>query len=150
MSSTVWQPRGVTDRRLAEQVREGSELAFETLYTRHRRGVLALCMRLLGSLEEAEDACQQTLVAAYCHVRRAGPPEAVRPWLYTVAHNHCVSVLRARREHPSDVLPERAGADAASEFAAREEIRVVLADVAGLQGRHRTALVLAAFDDRSQ
>ena len=53
---------------------------------------------MLGSREEAEDAVQHTFMAAYTDLRRSDKPIQLRPWLYTIARDHCMSLLRARRE----------------------------------------------------
>ena len=83
---------------LVEQMRDGNEVAFEITFERHGRAVLSFCRHMLGSAEEAEDAVQHTFVSAWRHVQRCGERElALRPWLFTVARNRCLSVLRARR-----------------------------------------------------
>src|SRR4051794_41552086 len=57
--------RVASDERLVDHVRAGSEAAFEVVYDRHHRGILAFCRHMLGSVEEAEDAVQHTFMAAY-------------------------------------------------------------------------------------
>ena len=131
-----------SDQRLAERVCVGSERAFDVLYDRHHRPLLAFCKHMLGSREDAEDALQYTFMAAYRELRRSGPPAAIRPWLFVVARNRCISVLRARREDPRADVPEDATDHLASEVAAREELRAVLAGVARLPDDQRAALVL--------
>src|SRR5919205_1455575 len=99
--------RLAADERLVELVRAGSEPAFEAVYDRHHRGILSFCRHMLGSADEAEDAVQHVFLAAYRSLR-AGDGRAInlRPWLYTIARNRCLSVLRARRERPLDEIPE--------------------------------------------
>ena len=92
---------------------------------------------------------QHTFMAAYRDLMRSGPPAAVRPWLFVIARNRCISVLRARREQPAEDLPESAIDHLASEVAAREELRAVLAGVARLPDDQRAALVLAELGDIS-
>jgi RNA polymerase sigma factor (sigma-70 family) len=141
--------RLASDQRLAEHVSAGSERAFEVLYDRHHRPVLAFCRHMLGSREEAEDAVQHTFMAAYRDLLRSGPRAAIRPWLFVIARNRCISILRARREQPAETLPESAVDHLASEVAAREELRAVLAGVARLPDDQRAALVLAELGDIS-
>src|SRR3954468_2098309 len=87
------------DERLVEHVRAGSEAAFEVLFERYGAGVLSFCRHMLGSQEEAEDAVQQTFASAYRDLQRGDERELrLKPWLYTIARNRCLSVLRARRE----------------------------------------------------
>src|ERR687896_1762150 len=89
------------DGRLVEQVRRGNEAAFEVIFERHGPAILAFCRHMLGSPEEAEDAVQLSFAAAYRDLTRAGRREiALKPWLFTIARNRCLSMLRSRREHP--------------------------------------------------
>src|SRR5215208_2024793 len=92
------------DERLVDQIRRGNELAFEVAFERHGAGILAFCRHMLGSLEEAEDAVQHTFAAAYRDLQRSGERSiALKPWLFTIARNRCLSVLRAGREDPLEV-----------------------------------------------
>src|SRR5262245_47458116 len=75
------------DDRLVEQVRAGSVAAFDVVYDRHHRGVLAFCRHMLGSKEEAEDAVQHTFMAAYRTLADSRQGIELRPWLYAVARN---------------------------------------------------------------
>jgi RNA polymerase sigma factor (sigma-70 family) len=131
------------DERLVEQIRRGNELAFEVVFERHGAGILAFCRHMLGSREEAEDAVQHTFAAAFKDLQRAEKRTiALKAWLYTIARNRCVSVLRARREHASELhdLPT----DGLSEQVERRaELRQLLADVRELPEEQRAALLLA-------
>jgi RNA polymerase sigma factor (sigma-70 family) len=131
------------DERLVEQIRRGNELAFEVAFERHGAGILAFCRHMLGSREEAEDAVQHTFAAAYKDLQRPGERQvALKAWLYTIARNRCVSVLRARREQVAELhdLPT----DGLSEQVERRaELRELLADVAELPEEQRAALLLA-------
>jgi RNA polymerase sigma factor (sigma-70 family) len=135
--------RTASDERLVDQVRAGSERAFEILWDRHYLSVLAFCQHMLGSHEDAEDAVQHTFLAAYCDLSRSEKPIAPRPWLYAIARHRCVSVLRERRERPSQELLKPATEDLAAEAGRREDLRLVLADLARLPDDQRAALVLA-------
>src|SRR5262245_5403995 len=86
--------RLASDERLVDALRAGNEAAFDVIYTRHHRGVLSFCRHMLGSVEEAEDALQHTFLAAYRDVVGSDKPIQLRPWLYTIARNRCLSVLR--------------------------------------------------------
>lgn len=126
-----------SDERLREQLRGGNEVAFEVLFDRHHGALLSFCRHLLGSLEEAEDAVQLTLLSAYRQLCTPGRRiNHLKPWLFTVAHNRCVSILRTRREAPSAELPERVSVAGLSEqVEAREDIRHLLVDLAEATGR---------------
>jgi RNA polymerase sigma factor (sigma-70 family) len=138
--------RTVSDEVLVDRVRDGDELAFEVIYDRYHGDLLAFCRHMLGSREEAEDALQHVFVAAH---RNLGDPERdilLRPWLYAVARNRCLSVLRARRESVClDDLPEpaSAGLAVAAEVEHRQDLKDMLADIARLPDDQRAALLLA-------
>ena len=141
--------RLVSDQRLAEHVAAGSDRAFEVLYGRYHRMLFAFCRSMLGSVEEAEDALQHTFMAAYRELARSGPPPALRPWLFVIARNRCISTLRARREWPTAALPERPVDRLAADVAVRDELRSVFAGLARLPADQRAALVLAELGDLS-
>jgi RNA polymerase sigma factor (sigma-70 family) len=141
--------RLASDQRLVEQVRAGSERAFEALFDRHHRPVLAFCRHMLGSQEEAEDVVQLTFLAAYRDLAGTEPPAALRPWLYAIARHRCLSALRARRERPVAEVTLPAADRLAAEVTTREDLRAILADVAHLPDDQRAALVLAELGDVS-
>jgi RNA polymerase sigma factor (sigma-70 family) len=147
MPATPRMPTGVLrmlpDDRLAMMVRSGSEPAFEALFDRHHRTVLAFCRHMVGSTEEAEDAVQHTFLAAYRQLRDSREPIHLRPWLYTVARNRCLSVLRARRERPMEEADEPSTDNLAAEVQRREDLRELLRDLSTLPDDQRAALVLA-------
>jgi RNA polymerase sigma factor (sigma-70 family) len=131
------------DERLVEQIRRGNELAFEVAFERHGAGILAFCRHMLGSREEAEDVVQHTFAAAFRDLARDSDREiALRPWLYTIARNRCLSLLRARREQAAELeeLPTEGLSD---EVERRAELRELLADVRELPEDQRAALLLA-------
>ena len=134
--------RFASDDRLVEELRTGSEAAFEAIFARHHRGVLAFCRHMLGSVEEAEDAVQHTFLAAYRGLVRSDKPIQLRPWLYTIARNRCLSVLRAsERAAGADVEPSTEHLSAVVER--RQDLRDLLVDLARLPDDQRAALVLA-------
>src|SRR5919202_2573190 len=88
----------LSDDRLVEQIRRGNDAAFEVVYDRHHRGLLSFCRHMLRSQEEAEDAVQQTFISAHNDLVGSDKPIRLKAWLYTIARNRCLSMLRARRE----------------------------------------------------
>ncbi|GHO57513.1 RNA polymerase subunit sigma-70 [Ktedonobacter robiniae] len=85
----------------------GDQKAFETLVGVYRRELLVHCYRMLGSLSDAEDLVQETLLRAWEKRATLTSPESYRAWLYRIATNLCLNRLaRApRRLLPSETHP---------------------------------------------
>jgi RNA polymerase sigma-70 factor (TIGR02960 family) len=152
------------------RARAGDEEAFRGLTEPHRRELQLHCYRILGSLQDAEDMVQETLLAAWRSLEAFEGRASLRSWLYRIATNRCLNALRARSRRPREVpamadspqptgltepiwlepypdvllegIPDRSPGPAAR-YEARESIG--LAFVAALQGlppRQRAVLVL--------
>ncbi|MGE0295170.1 RNA polymerase subunit sigma-70 [Pseudonocardia sp.] len=114
--------------------------AFEELVGPHRAALLAHCYRMLGSLQDAEDAVQETLLRAWRALPRLEGHEHVRAWLYRIATNRCLTAATRRRDLPVDLTPGTPLGEIAwlepfpsAELAAEEREGVELAYVAALQ-----------------
>jgi RNA polymerase sigma factor (sigma-70 family) len=139
----------LSDERLVERVRHGDGVAFEILYDRHHRGILAFCRHMLRSADEAEDAVQHTFIAAYNDLQRdTGRDIRFKAWLYTIARNRCLSILRARREQASDDI-ELTVDRLSDDVQHRADLQALLGDIAGLPEDQREALVLSEVGDFS-
>jgi RNA polymerase sigma factor (sigma-70 family) len=135
---------------LARAAGRGDVAAFEALYERHHRALLSFSRHMLGRAHDAEDVVQHTFLEADRAFRGGKQPKAVRAWLYTVARNRCISLLRARREDGG--LPD-AGVPATHDLVAdveqREDLRALLGDLRALPDDQRAALLLAELGDLS-
>jgi RNA polymerase sigma-70 factor (TIGR02960 family) len=155
---------------LLSRARTGDENAFRELVDPYRRELQLHCYRMVGSVQDAEDLLQETLLAAWRGLDRFAGRASLRAWLYRIATNRCLNALRDRKRRPQEVSsmveppnPTRMAeptwlepypdallegvADAAAGPEARYETResVGLAFVAALQHlppRQRAALVL--------
>ncbi len=88
-----------SDERLAALVRAGHDRAFEALVLRHRAPLLRYCRRVPLSESRAEDVVQQALLRAWTALRRGAEVRDLRAWLYRIAHNTAIDVVRdAARE----------------------------------------------------
>jgi RNA polymerase sigma factor (sigma-70 family) len=138
-----------SESELLARIRGGDDTAFEALYDAYHRRLLAFCQHMLGSREEAEDVLQNTFMAAYRSLRAGYEVVELKPWLYTIARNRCLSVMRARREEVE--LDERAPAigGLAAEVDRRADLRTLVRDVQRLPPDQRAALVLFEVGDQS-
>jgi RNA polymerase sigma factor (sigma-70 family) len=134
--------RAYSDERLVEQIRRGNEDAFEVVYDRHHRGILAFCRHMLSSADEAEDAVQQTFISAHDALHSDGREINLKPWLYTIARNRCLTMLRARREQPAE-LEDVPTVGLSEEVQQRADLRELLKDLHELPVDQRAALVLS-------
>ena len=141
--------RLASDERLVSLVRAGSQPAFEVIYDRHHRAILSFCRHMLGNREEGEDALQHTFIAAYRDLSRSEKAIQLRPWLYAIARNRCLSILRGRRERPLEEMDEPVTAGLSAEVEHRAELRDMVADIAQLPDDQREAIVLAELGDLS-
>jgi RNA polymerase sigma-70 factor (TIGR02960 family) len=90
---------------LIDRARGGDTAAFEQLVEPHRRELQVHCYRMLGSLQDAEDALQETMLAAWRAFGRFEGRASVRTWLYQIATNRCLNALRSARRRPSSDMP---------------------------------------------
>ncbi len=141
--------RLATDARLVALVRERNPAAFEAVYNRHHRAILSFCRHMLGDPQEAEDAVQQTFLAAYSDLIATDKPIHLRAWLFTIARNRCYTLLRGRREQPTSELEEPVTEGLASQVQRREDLRDLVVDLRRLPDDQRAALVLAELDSLS-
>ena len=135
------------DERLARLAEGGSSAAFAAIYARHAPPLHAYCRALVRHDADAADVLQTTMMKALTALRseqRTGP---LRPWLFRIAHNEAISLLRARGRGatPVETLPESASADTYREVEAREALTEVLDDLGRLTQHQRSPLVMRAL-----
>ena len=139
-----------TDERLVEMVRQGDAAAFEVLYDRYHLRILSFCRHMLGSQPDGEDATQHAFVGLHRHITADERQVDVKPWLFQVARNRCLSIIRARREHASiDDVVQPATEGLADSVQRRSDLRELLGDLQQLPEDQRAALLLSSLGDLS-
>jgi len=141
------------DAKLVARCRQGDQVAFDALYSRHCSWVLNLCYRLTGNLDDAQDVTQNAFLRAYRALGRYDGRAAFSTWLYRVAVNVCMDELKRRGRQPvaissllgdDDPVPQISDPAPALDEAllARERRRALLAAIYSLPAKHRAVLVL--------
>lgn len=97
----------MTEARLLDAAAGGNEGAYAELVEPHRRLLHAHCYRMLASVQDAEDAVQETLLRAWRSLSSFEGRSSFRSWLYTIATNVCLRVIerRPKRALPIDYGP---------------------------------------------
>ena len=135
--------RLLPDERLARAAARGNDNAFATLYARYRGALQGYCTSILLDAEDAGDAVQGAMLKALRALPRRDCDAPVRPWLYRIAHNEAIDILRRRRAHaPLEDGQGPAFPSADEEAAGRERLAELVADLRSLPPRQRSALVM--------
>jgi RNA polymerase sigma factor (sigma-70 family) len=129
----------MSDERLAALVHRGDESAFVTLHERYREPLARYCRSIVHDAEDARDAQQNTMIAALRALRDRPLQGRVKPWLYKIAHNESVTVLRRRRGHEQLDEQRPAPGDAEEHL---ENWEALVTDLRSLPERQRGALLL--------
>jgi RNA polymerase sigma-70 factor (TIGR02960 family) len=90
-------------RALLARARAGEEAAFRELTEPHRRELQVNIYRIVGSVHDAEDLLQETLLAAWRGLEHFEGRASVRAWLYQIATNRALDALRATRRRPEEM-----------------------------------------------
>jgi RNA polymerase sigma factor (sigma-70 family) len=132
-----------SDARLARRAAKRDERAFATIFRRYHQEIYRFCLSILGNAEDARDALQNTMVKALQALPGEEREIQLKPWLYRVAHNESIDLVRKRRETAAMDPELTAAADSLAETAAqRERLRQLLRDLGDLPDRQRAALVM--------
>jgi RNA polymerase sigma-70 factor (TIGR02960 family) len=95
----------VLDEAALARARAGDENAFRELTAPYRRELQVHCYRILGSVQDAEDLVQETLLAAWRGLESFEGRSSLRAWLYRIATNRSLNALRDRARRPPEVQP---------------------------------------------
>jgi RNA polymerase sigma factor (sigma-70 family) len=146
----------ISDRELLQRHVHGDSEAFGLLFSRHRDRLWAVALRTLTDPEQAADALQEAMIAAFRRADSYRGDAAVTTWLHRIVVNACLDLVRRRRVRAADPLPDHL--DEAGELAAPEERDVaeqlsertaVLSALRTLPAEQRHALVLVDMEGYS-
>lgn len=138
---------GPTDAQVIARVLAGETDLFGVLVDRYQDEFARYASFMTGSVDEAADVVQESLVRAYRSLRRCGDPENFKGWLFRIVSNQCKTALARRRRRGWEPLSEEAvevpspddpGADAE----AAEVRRKIQGALQQLPAEHREALIL--------
>jgi RNA polymerase sigma-70 factor (TIGR02960 family) len=95
---------GAVTTELIDKARSGDEAAFQQLVGPYQRELQVHCYRILGSVADAEDALQETLVTAWQALGQFEGRASIRTWMYRIATTRCLNMLRAASRRPAMTL----------------------------------------------
>ena len=130
------------DESLARAVANGDDEAFSRLYERYAPRLYGYCWTILRDETNAQDALQSTWLKALVALRRRQRAAPVRPWLFRIAHNEAITVLRGLNSAATAASLAGPAPSAEELVLRRERLHQLLVDLLALPERARSALVL--------
>lgn len=143
----TWRARALplrlrSDEWLARRAGRGDTDAFAVLYERHHRPLYRYCRSIVGDPDDAADALQSAITRALAAIGGRDERAPVRAWLFRIAHNESISVVRARRRTHMLEPESLIGPDVAADAERRRELAQLVADLQALPERQRGALLM--------
>jgi RNA polymerase sigma factor (sigma-70 family) len=118
------------------------EASFTSVYARHHRALYRYCRSIVRHDQDAQDALQSAMLRAFVALQTERRELELRPWLFRIAHNESISILRAHRRSSELNESLRDPASVEERVDDREALRVLRRDLADLSERQRVAVVL--------
>jgi RNA polymerase sigma-70 factor (ECF subfamily) len=146
------------------RVKAGDGDAYRALVERHSRSVFRLAYRMTGNEQDAEDVVQETFLRAYKQLHRYEARASFGTWLYRIASNYSLDLVRSRKRHPQMAMDGAAAGEegtnivhlVASEAPGPDRLlfgdevqRTVASTLDELSQQERTAFVLRHFEGQS-
>ena len=142
---------------LLQKAVKGDDSAFEELANAYQPRIYAVCLRVLKSEQDAQDACQETLIKIYTNIKKFRFSSRFSTWIYTIARNTALDLLRRKRPNISSIedykeagmdIPDmQSGPDAKTE---QNEIRhFITGMINSLNIEQRICIVLKDVDGYS-
>jgi RNA polymerase sigma-70 factor (ECF subfamily) len=142
---------------LVQRTIEGDSTAFEQLILRYERRVFALALKLLGAMDDAQDATQEVFLRAFKYIHRFDVRKPIRPWLMQMTVNVCRNIGRNRQRRwntfsevkAADATPMDESADPHNGFAGEQERQMLWKALDSLPEKERMAVVLRDIEGLS-
>jgi RNA polymerase sigma factor (sigma-70 family) len=144
-------PGRLADERLAQLVAAGRERAFAVLYERYHQPLYRYCRSMLRNDQDAQDAMQSTFASALAALQESKRNAPFRPWLFRIAHNEAITVIRRRRDAGQEIPDSVLGCAASASDDADDRARMasLMDDLAQLPERQRAALLMRELNGLS-
>ena len=136
---------------LVAQAQQGDRNAFSELVRQHRQGVINVVYRMCGDAELAEDAAQDAFIKAWQNLHRYQPRSPFRNWLYRIATNTALDLLRRNRETIDiENVPVRTSQPGPEAMAVSQERAVLIQNaILDLPPASRSVLILREYEGLS-
>lgn len=125
--------------------RDGDSAAFQRLVQVHAERAWAVCYRITGNTHDAEDALQDALISAWQHLARFRGEARFGTWLYRIAANAALAVIRRRRDVLVGDLPEPPRSHASDHVSRLAEADQIETALRTLPKSFREALILREY-----
>ncbi|WP_028976890.1 RNA polymerase sigma factor SigW [Sporolactobacillus terrae] len=151
-----------TEKRLIKKVKKRDHQAFALLVERYKNSVFAICLRMVGQVQEAEDLSQEAFIRAYNHIDQYDQERKFSTWLFRIATNLSIDFLRRRKNTVSldasvpgteeltlnAILPDE-GEHPEERILRKETEAFVQHEIDKLPEKYRSAVVLKYIEDLS-
>jgi len=140
-----------------KRAQHGDDSAFENLVESYQKPVFSLCYRMLGNVNDAEDAAQESFIRAYRHIKRYDPNRPFATWLLSISAHYCIDRSRKRRlptistdALPAEIIPDRSLPDPERELHKQEKEERIQNLMKELKPTDRAAVVLRYWHEYSE
>lgn len=138
-----------SDERLVDLARDGYRPAFETIVRRYGPPLKNYCGRIVGG-DNSQDVVQQTFINAYTALRSDRRKVDLKPWLYRIAHNQSINMVKKNGWEHDQIDENFDGVPQPADIVERRDnLKKVVSSIGVLPSRQRSALVSREFEGRS-
>ncbi|OAB37909.1 RNA polymerase sigma factor [Paenibacillus glacialis] len=131
---------------VVDKVQAGDKQAYSYIIQRFQRRIFVYCYYLLKSQEEAEDAAQDIFIKGLEHINRYSHTVSLSAWLYKIAHNHCVDLIKKRNKNDQSLVEYKANREQEQDHGYTEIIHDLLEH---LNVEERQILLLRSLEEYS-